>query len=130
MSNEYDKYGEFLRSKLENSGNYYVFLSYIKYLRKTGKIKEAAELTDKFLEKYPDSLEGQFLKADILVDNKRNDEALTLYRRVSRIPFLEIKPYKCGICGYEMEEMSWRCPRCGKWDTVNLKESFLWIKKS
>jgi len=130
MSNQYLIYGKFLEKHLTEDNNYYIFLSYIKYLRKTGNIEDAIKHICIFLDKYPNSPEGQFLKADLLVDNKKNAEALTLYRKVSMIPFLQIKPYRCNNCGYEMESMLWRCPRCGKWDTVNLKEDFLWIKKN
>jgi len=31
------------------------------------------------------------------------------------------KPYQCRKCGYQLDLMVWRCPRCNRWDTITVR---------
>ncbi|MBN2706250.1 MAG: tetratricopeptide repeat protein [Deltaproteobacteria bacterium] len=30
------------------------------------------------------------------------------------------KPYRCRQCGYRLDDIVWKCPRCASWDTVEV----------
>ncbi len=118
-SGEYEKYGELLEKKI-NSGNYspQIYVAYCKFLRKKGEKEKASRMLKEFVSKFPYQVEAIQLLADILLEMGEEEEALEYYRKLSRLGLNDPRPFVCTSCGYRMEEMSWRCPKCGMWDSV------------
>ncbi len=118
-SGEYERYGKLLSEKIE-SGNYspQIFIAYCKYLRKIGEEERACSLLKDYTSRFPYDPEAMQLMADLMLERGFFKEAIIYYKKLSRLGVNPPKPFVCTDCGYRMEEMSWRCPKCGKWDTV------------
>ncbi len=116
---EYQKYGQLLQEKVEG-GDYspQIFIAYCKYLRKIGEIEKASQLLKDYTSRFPYDPEAVQLMADIMLEKGNVEESTMYYKKLSRLGVNPPKPFVCTNCGYRMEEMSWRCPKCGKWDTV------------
>jgi len=58
------------------------------------------------------------VELDLGLSDGENRENLELLKRFMQ-QLLEKKPrYRCRHCGFEGQNMHWRCPSCKKWDTV------------
>jgi lipopolysaccharide biosynthesis regulator YciM len=77
-----------------------------------GELRSALELDPSFWE-------ARKFMGEILLEQERHDEALEAYRDL--VPHLNV-PYmkfQCNNCGFKPTELSWQCPQCKKWDTIN-----------
>ena len=116
---DYEKYGEMLKKRLEeNDYSPQIYLAYCKFLRKTGKKDEAVIKLKEFLARFPEQPQAMMLLGDIFLEEEHIDEAVEFYRKLSRRGVNTKKPFVCTNCGYRVDEMVWRCPKCGKWDSV------------
>ena len=93
-------------------------ISLSKIYSKMGKYEQAVDVLSK-LEEILDKEDKLFLIDFYRKLNKPdqvNRLADTLVKEISD----NIKKYKCEVCGYETENILWRCPRCNNFDTFNL----------
>jgi len=101
-------------------------LAYIAFLIKKGEIDDAGERLKRVMAEKSGDAEVFSLVRDLLSEiRKEMGDESPLYRELvdeffsTQLRFE--KPYLCRRCGYQLEHMSWRCPRCTSWDTVAIR---------
>jgi lipopolysaccharide biosynthesis regulator YciM len=118
---------DFFARHLEKYGTRRKFnLAYIAFLVKKGELAEAGERLKKIMAQKSGDAEVFALVRDLLekIRQEKGDES-PLYKELvydffsTQLRFE--KPYLCRRCGYQLERMSWRCPRCTSWDTVAIR---------
>jgi lipopolysaccharide biosynthesis regulator YciM len=73
------------------------------------------------LELVPSLWEAHRIYGEALLESGRVEDALESYRELLSHftdPYLE---FQCSNCGYASKDLKWQCPKCKKWDTINLK---------
>ena len=118
---------DFFARHLEKHGGRRKFsLAYTAFLIKRGKLKEAGERLKRVMAEKSGDAEVFSLVRDLLEKIRmETGEGDPLYKELvydffsTQLRFE--KPYLCRRCGYQLERMSWRCPRCTSWDTVAIR---------
>lgn len=117
---------EFFNRHLDNYSQTKEFnLAYIDWQIKTGHLKEARLLLLKLLAQGSGdqkifSLVRQLIKSpeSVTVTECENHD---LIQALLMTNFRFEKNYHCQKCGYRLDQMVWRCPRCFTWDSVALR---------
>lgn len=100
-------------------------LAYIKWQIESGRLREAELLLRKVLTKTGGDREtfylaGQLLKATSPSASCDRETYDLLVDDIFTAKFRFEKKYHCQKCGYKLDQMVWRCPRCSNWDSVNV----------
>jgi len=68
----------------------------------------------------PTLFEARRERGLLLLSLNRTDEALHEFRcLLDQVPGPKAD-FQCGRCGFESQELTWRCPQCHAWDTITL----------
>ncbi len=110
---------EFYRHYLDKySDNVYFILCYSNFLLDNGHTSKAADWIKLVLATKPD-VAGIFAAVAKLVRATEDcgeyqwflENFFDTYKPVN-------KPYQCCQCGYQLDEVVWKCPKCAHWDTI------------
>ncbi|MEA3241388.1 MAG: tetratricopeptide repeat protein [Pseudomonadota bacterium] len=110
---------EFFRHYLDKySDNVHFILCYSNFLLDNSRTNEAADWIKRILATKPDAA-GIFAVVAKLVRATENcgeyqwflQNFFDTYKPVN-------KPYQCCQCGYQLDEVVWKCPKCAHWDTI------------
>ncbi len=107
-------------SELLNS--YSVILSKVRLLKKKGKAEEALTLIKKWLKenkKPSEVMKTEYLK--LLIELKRTDEALEQTKDLLENLHQSLTKHFCKTCGYNSDDIFWRCPQCHEWETIQFR---------
>jgi lipopolysaccharide biosynthesis regulator YciM len=81
----------------------------------------ALTLLDLALEKAPDFIAAHDLRGRILVEQHHNTPIYKDYKTLlSQIKDRTSTSYRCRHCGFTSYELSWQCPRCRHWDSIEV----------
>ena len=115
---------EFFSRHLEEYGEKQKFnLAYIAWLIKSDRLSEAGKRLERVMSEKSGDAEVFSLVSNLL-DKLRSsgggDEDLydLLVRNFFSTQLRFEKPYRCRKCGIQLDEMTWKCPRCSTWDTI------------
>jgi lipopolysaccharide biosynthesis regulator YciM len=114
----------FFQRHLENHGQSKEFnLAYIEWQIKSGRLKEAKlrlrqQLAQSSGDKKIFSLARQLIQSSATGSECENHD---LIKALFTSDFRFEKNYHCQKCGYRLDQMVWRCPRCSTWDSVTLR---------
>jgi lipopolysaccharide biosynthesis regulator YciM len=114
--------GDFLRACARLNTDAFSHLALAGYLWKEDDAEGALRHLGSALELEPGFWEAHKLKADILIQCDRRDEALAVLRDLAvhlNVPYLK---FQCTQCGFQPAELHWQCPQCRSWDTIGLVE--------
>lgn len=121
--NRSDDFEDFLRkSSVEDKDNSYIHLALAEYLYKRGEIEEAIEELRSVMRINPTSIEARKKLGRILIEYGRDNELVSEYQDLLKILDMPEKRFRCQKCGFESENIEWKCPQCLKWDTILPKE--------
>jgi lipopolysaccharide biosynthesis regulator YciM len=102
--------------------NRYFMAAYIGFLTAAGQHPEAVELTRELLTRHPDwpgifNLMRSLTAAggELSPDRRLVCPLVADFFATFRLP---VKAFICRHCGYELDSMVWKCPKCGHWDTI------------
>ena len=118
---------EFFSRHLEEYGEKRKFnLGYIGYLIKSDRFTEAGKRLKKLMtEKSGDaevfSVVSSLLNKLRVSDGTSGDLYDSLVRDFFSTQLRFEKAYRCQKCGYQLDEMVWKCPRCSTWDTITVR---------
>ena len=116
------KIEEFISENLRAKETPYVRLAIARYwLMRENKQKALAEL-EKALEKNPRYLLPRKLMGQIFVEENRMEQSLTQYKELLALIDDSPREYQCSQCGYTSTELTWKCPQCLRWDTIERTE--------
>lgn len=108
---------EFLRECCARGKDPYALMYLARHLAQRGERREATAALRRALDIDPDLLEARKLLGGLLLDEGLAQDALAQYRELlSRL--IAPKRFECQRCGYQVEELAWRCPGCARWDTL------------
>lgn len=99
-----------------------VILSQIRLLKGEERKDEAFKLLNKWLEENntsSDVLKIEHIK--LLIDTGQDKLALEQTREVLGSLHSTLTRHYCSQCGFNSDEIFWRCPQCHKWETIQFR---------
>ncbi len=111
---------EFLRECCRQGKDPFALLYLARHLAARGERAEATAALRQALAVDPRLMDARRVLGRLLLEEGRREEALEQYRELLEAVGDE-KRFECARCGYEAEELAWRCPGCAQWDTMTFK---------
>ncbi len=99
-----------------------VILSKIRLLKEEGKTHEAYETFQKWIsgrKNISDVLKAEYIK--LLIENNKIDDALSQTKDFLDGLNQSLTKHFCSNCGYNSDEIFWRCPQCHEWETIQFR---------
>ncbi len=98
-----------------------VVLSKIRLLKDLNKTGDAFDLLDGWMKNHghSDVLKVEFIK--ILIEVGKNEEALLHTKSLLNNLHSSLSRHYCSQCGYNSDEIFWRCPQCHNWETIQFR---------
>jgi lipopolysaccharide assembly protein B len=98
-----------------------VVLSKIRLLKDQSKTSEAFDLLNSWIANHghSDVLRVEYIK--ILIEMGKTDEALLHTKNLLNTLHNSLTRHYCSQCGYNSDEIFWRCPQCHNWETIQFR---------
>lgn len=98
-----------------------VVLSKIRLLKDLHKTGDAFTLLDEWMKNngQSDVLKVEFIK--ILIEVGKVEEALQHTKSLLNNLHSSLTRHYCSQCGYNSDEIFWRCPQCHNWETIQFR---------
>lgn len=98
-----------------------VVLSKIRLLKDQQRIDDAFNILDEWMKHHgqSDVLKVEYIK--ILIEVGRVDEALQNTKTLLNNLHSSLTRHFCSQCGYNSDEIFWRCPQCHNWETIQFR---------
>jgi lipopolysaccharide biosynthesis regulator YciM len=98
-----------------------VVLSKIRLLKDQNRTDAAFDLLDKWMKRHGQSevLKVEFIK--LLIEVGKVDEALSQTKGLLNNLHSSLTRHYCSQCGYNSDEIFWRCPQCHNWETIQFR---------
>ncbi|MFP3869714.1 MAG: tetratricopeptide repeat protein [Syntrophobacteria bacterium] len=71
----------------------------------------------------PNLQEARKLLGEALLEDGDHEGVLDEYRDLLQHLPSPVERYRCQHCGFELDEVQWKCPRCQKWDSIQPKKA-------
>ena len=108
-------------SELDNFPS--VVLSKVRLLKSNNRAKEAYDLLKKWLDQENrvdnDALNIEYIK--LLIEIGENDKALSQTKDYLSEVNKTLSKHYCSHCGFNSDEIFWRCQQCHKWETIQFR---------
>ena len=98
-----------------------VVLSKIRLLKDAQKTDDAFLLLDDWMKNHgqSDVLKVEYIK--ILIEVGKVEEALAHTKNLLNNLHSSLTRHYCSQCGYNSDEIFWRCPQCHNWETIQFR---------
>lgn len=98
-----------------------VVLSKIRLLKDLKKTSDAFHLLDDWMKNQgqSDVLKIEYIK--ILIEIGKTEEALSHTKTLLNNLHSSLTRHYCSQCGYNSDEIFWRCPQCHSWETIQFR---------
>jgi len=98
-----------------------VILSKIRLLKSANRSQEAFELLDRWMKNYgqSDVLKMEYIK--LLIAVGKTEEALENTQQLLNTLSGSLTRHYCSQCGYNSDDIFWRCPQCYNWETIQFR---------
>ena len=98
-----------------------VILSKIRLLKSANRSQEAFDLLDRWMKNYgqSDVLKMEYIK--LLIAVGKTEEALENTQQLLNTLSGSLTRHFCSQCGYNSDEIFWRCPQCYNWETIQFR---------
>lgn len=98
-----------------------VVLSKIRLLKDLQRTGDAFTLLDDWMKNHgqSDVLKVEYIK--ILIEVGKTDEALQHTKTLLNNLHNSLTRHYCSQCGYNSDEIFWRCPQCHNWETIQFR---------
>ncbi len=98
-----------------------VVLSKIRLLKDLHKNGDAFDLLDHWMKNHghSDVLKVEYIK--ILIEVGKTEEALHHTKSLLSNLHNSLTRHYCSQCGYNSDEIFWRCPQCHNWETIQFR---------
>jgi lipopolysaccharide biosynthesis regulator YciM len=98
-----------------------IILSRIRLLKDQKRNGDAFELLDVWMKNHGDSdvLKVEYIK--ILIEVGKTDEALHHTKSLLNNLHSSLSRHFCSQCGFNSDEIFWRCPQCHNWETIQFR---------
>ncbi|MCR9203851.1 MAG: hypothetical protein NXH75_04690 [Halobacteriovoraceae bacterium] len=99
-----------------------VILTKVRLLKQLNRLENAFEVMNNFMEKHEspsDVVRGEYIKLLIKLD--RREEVFTQVESLLENVSQSLTKHYCNNCGYNSDEIFWRCPQCHEWETIQFR---------
>jgi lipopolysaccharide assembly protein B len=99
-----------------------VVLSKVRLLKEAGMMQPAHELLKAWMEQNKNSSEVmkvEYIK--LLIELEKKDEALAQTKGLLENLHQTLAKHYCRQCGYNSDNLFWRCPQCHEWETIQFR---------
>lgn len=99
-----------------------VVLTKVRLLKQTGKSDQAYELMKNFVTNsanHSEVIKSEYIK--LLIDLGKNDEVVNQVQGLLDGFHQSLTKHFCKNCGYNSDEIFWRCPQCHEWETIQFR---------
>lgn len=99
-----------------------VILSKIRLLKERGKMSQAYDVLKDwmaFSQGNSDVLKIEFVK--LLIELGKTDEAVAQIGEFLNTLHQTLTRHYCGQCGFNSDDIFWRCPQCREWETIQFR---------
>lgn len=98
-----------------------VILSKIRLLKDVQRSQEAFELLDRWMKSHgqSDVLKVEYIK--LLIAVNKTQEALEQTGQLLNTLHSSLTRHFCSQCGYNSDDIFWRCPQCHNWETIQFR---------
>ena len=109
---------EFLEKIAEENLDALARLALARCFMKRDRREQALATLRRALEISPGLREARKILGEVLLENGDEKGALSEYRVLLGHLGPVTKSYRCQQCGLESDKITWKCPGCHNWDTV------------
>ncbi len=100
-----------------------VTLAKVRLLKERGRINEAYDLLRKSMQDNPalvsEALKVEYIK--LLIDLGKMEEVVATTKSYLNNLHQSFTRHYCGQCGYNSDNIFWRCPQCHAWETIQFR---------
>ncbi len=99
-----------------------VVLTKVRLLKQSGKSEEAYHLMQGFMSQSSNPSEvikGEYIK--LLIDLGKHEEVVAQVHSLLENFQQSLTKHYCNNCGYNSDEIFWRCPQCHEWETIQFR---------
>jgi lipopolysaccharide assembly protein B len=99
-----------------------IVLARVRLFKEKGELVQAKDCVQRWLERWPqfnEALKVEFIKILILLEEK--DLAISYMKSLLDGQHQTLARYFCERCGYNSDEIFWRCPQCREWETIKFR---------
>ncbi len=99
-----------------------VILTKVRLLKQTDKIEQAYEVLSSYMkshEKTSDVVKTEYIK--ILIQLGKREEVVDQVDALLENLHQSLTKHYCNNCGYNSDEIFWRCPQCHEWETIQFR---------
>lgn len=99
-----------------------VLLAKVRLLKQRQKVEAAFGELDSFMKngsKYSEALNVEYI--NLLIDLNKSEEALDSTKKLIANMHSSLAKHFCQACGYNSDEIFWRCPQCHQWETIQFR---------
>ena len=110
----------FLKKCAQLHPDVFVYMALARFYYNKGDIENALIQINSALTVDPYFFWGRKFQGEILLNQGNKEDVLFAYRDLIRyldVPYLD---FRCSQCGFQPDELQWRCQQCKKWDTFQL----------
>ena len=96
-------------------------MNYSRLLKDVKKTGDAFDLLDGWMKNHgqSDVLKVEYIK--ILIEVGKVEEALQHTKGLLNNIQSSLTRHYCSQCGYNSDEIFWRCPQCHSWETIQFR---------
>jgi lipopolysaccharide biosynthesis regulator YciM len=99
-----------------------VILSKVRLLKESGRLQDAHDLLASWIKENSspnEAMKTEYVK--LLIDLGKRDEAVIEVRELLDNMHQSLTKHYCRECGYNSDEIFWRCPQCHEWETIQFR---------
>ncbi len=99
-----------------------ILLLKVRMLKEISRSNEALDMFQEWLRHHP--LQGEAMKMEylqLLIDLNKKDELLTETSSFLHKLRASSTRHFCSQCGFNSDEVFWRCPQCHEWETIQFR---------
>mgnify|MGYP006435401361 CR=1 FL=1 len=100
-----------------------VILSKVRLLKDSMRSSSALELLGQWLEKQKgqpsEVMKAEYVK--LLIDEGETEKVLSLTKELLKNLNQSVTKHFCSQCGYNSDDIFWRCPQCHEWETIQFR---------
>lgn len=99
-----------------------VVLTKVRLLKQAGKSGQAYDLMKSFVtnsENHSEVIKSEYIK--LLIDLGKHEEVVNQVQGLLDNFHQSLTKHFCKNCGYNSDEIFWRCPQCHEWETIQFR---------
>ena len=121
---------DFLKECASSNKDAFTHMALARYLYNENDVNGALKEAENALELDPTFWEARRFKGEILISHGKEKEIVADYVEILSLLNMPYLRFQCSQCGFEPDDLQWRCPQCNMWDTIGLVDSSVVVVES